>query len=156
MNDIMRGRLKDIRTVFIAALIAAALAVSSDYLYFSNLEWRYRTSRLDKKLIEKEKRAERLLTDIETQLKESNDPSLFFRNTTGSDALEEGITLLVYKENRIAYWSDNSIAFPLSYEAGFDNHKPVFFSNGWFIPVRREYLGLRYAGTDNGLQAVSY
>jgi len=140
MNDFMPGRLKDIRTVFIAALIAAALAVSSDYLYFSNLEWRYRTSRLDKKLIEKEHRAEHLLTDIETQLRESNDPSRFFHNSTGSDALEEGIALLVYKENKIAYWSDNSIAFPLSYEAGFDNHKPVFISNGWFIPVRREYL----------------
>lgn len=139
----MSGRLKDIRTVFIAALIAAALAVSSDYLYFSNVEWRYRTSRLDKKLTEKELKAERLLSDMEAQLNENNgDPSLFFHNSTGSGALEDGIALLVYKDNRIAYWSDNSIAFPLSYEAGFDNHKPVFFSNGWFIPVRREYQNL--------------
>lgn len=140
MNDIMSGRLKNLRTVFIAALIAAALAVSSDYIYFSNVEWRYRTSRLDKKLIEKEQKAEQILTDLETQLKESNDPSLFFHGSSGTDAFEEGIALLVYKGNKIAYWSDNSIAFPLSYEAGFDNHKPVFFSNGWFIPVRREYL----------------
>jgi two-component system nitrogen regulation sensor histidine kinase NtrY len=139
MNDIMPGRLKDIRIVFIAALVAAALAVSSDYLYFSNFEWRYRTARLDKKLIEKEQKAERLLMGMESQLKESSDPSLFFHNSTGSDALKDGIALLVYKENRIAYWSDNSIAFPLVYEAGLDNHKPVFFSNGWFIPVRREY-----------------
>ena len=102
MNDIMSGRLKNLRTVFIAALIAAALAVSSDYIYFSNLEWRYRTSRLDKKLIEKEHKAERILTDIETQLRESNDPSHFFHNSTGSEALEEGIALLVYKENKIA------------------------------------------------------
>jgi two-component system, NtrC family, nitrogen regulation sensor histidine kinase NtrY len=135
----MPGRLKDIRIVFIAALVAAAVAVSSDYLYFSNLEWRYRTSRLDKKLVEKERKAERILSDMETQLKESNDPSLFFHNSTGSDALADGIALLVYKENRIAYWSDNSISFPLFFEVGFDNHKPVFFSNGWFIPVWREY-----------------
>ncbi|MFZ0472703.1 MAG: hypothetical protein WAL94_08815, partial [Bacteroidales bacterium] len=108
----MPGRLKDIRIVFIAALVAAALAVSSDYLYFSNFEWRYRTARLDKKLIEKEQKAERLLMGMESQLKESSDPSLFFHNSTGSDALKDGIALLVYKENRIAYWSDNSIAFP--------------------------------------------
>ena len=139
MNDIMSGRLKDIRIVFIAALIATVLAVASDYLYFSNLEWRYRTSRIDRKLIDKEEKAKRLLADIETQLTDNNDPSSFFHNKTGSNALKEDFVILIYKGNRIAYWSDNSVAFPQAYEAGLDIHKPVFFSNGWFIPVRREF-----------------
>ncbi|MGB8358581.1 MAG: hypothetical protein WCD55_08185, partial [Bacteroidales bacterium] len=140
MNDIMPGRLKDIRIVFIAALIAVVLAVVSDYLYYSDLEWRYRTSRLDRKLIEKEKKAELILADIEKQLEISKDPSLFFHNNTGSNALQEDIVLLIYKDNRIAYWSDNGVAFPLTFEARIETHKPVFLSNGWFIPVHRKFL----------------
>ena len=140
MNEIMPGRLKDIRIVFIAALAAVVLAVASDYLYYSDLEWRYRTSRLDRKLIEKEKKAERILSGIEKQLEASKDPSLLFHNNTGSNALQEDIVLLIYKNNKIAYWSDNGVAFPLTFEARIETHKPVFLSNGWFIPVHRKFL----------------
>jgi two-component system, NtrC family, nitrogen regulation sensor histidine kinase NtrY len=138
MNNIMPGRLKDIRIVLIAALAAVVLAVVSDRLYYSDLEWRYRTSRLDRKLIEKEKKSEHILTDIQNQLEAGNDPSVFFHNKTGSNALQDGIVLLIYKDNKIAYWSDNGVAFPLTYEAQIETHKPVFFSNGWFIPVHKK------------------
>ena len=141
MNSNMQGRLKDIRIVFVALLVAAALAAAADGLYFSGLEWRIRTSRADAKLSSLEKEAEALLSRTEEVLTETGDPASLFRNTLGSDALRKGITLLVYKEGRAAYWSDNSIAFPVIYEEGFDEHKPVFYSNGWFVPVHREFPG---------------
>ena len=141
MNSKMQGRLKDIRIVFVALLVAAALAVAADGLYFSGLEWRIRTARANAKLSSLEKEAETLLSRTEEAITETGDPALLFRNTLGSEALKKGITLLVYRDGRAAYWSDNSIAFPVIYEQGFDEHKPVFYSNGWFVPVHREFPG---------------
>ena len=137
----MSERFRNIRTVIVALLVTAALAVIADKLYFSDLEWRFRASRVDARLTRLEGKAEYLLEDLEKQITESGDPSVLFRRGTGREALKEGITLLVYKEGRIAYWSDNSISFPVIYNDRFGDHKPVFFSNGWFVPVHREFTG---------------
>jgi len=139
MNDRMSGRMHDIRTVVVALLIAAALAVVADRVYFSDLEWKVRTSHLDRQLSDMERQAEELLKTIEDSVARSGDVSVMFHNSTGSEAGEAGIILLVYEKGRIAYWSDNSIAFPAVYEEHFSAHKPVFFSNKWFIPVHRSF-----------------
>jgi signal transduction histidine kinase len=141
MNSNMQERLKNIRIVFIALLVTAALAAAADGLYFSGLEWRIRTTRADAKLSSLEREAETLLARTEEAITETGDPASLFRNTLGSEALKNGITLLVYRDGRAAYWSDNSIAFPVIYEEGFDEHKPVFYSNGWFVPVHHEFPG---------------
>lgn len=122
-------------------VITAILAVVSDYVYFGDIEWKYRTARIDKKIIEKEITAARLLEGIEEVLAGGADPSVMFHKNTGRNALDNGIVLLIYKGDRIAYWSDNSIAFPLITEGRFNDHKPVFISNGWFIPVHRTMPG---------------
>ena len=137
--DQMPGRMHDIKTVFVALLIAAALAVVADRVYFSDLEWKVRTSHLDRRLSDMERQAEELLKSIEDSVAGNGDVSAMFHNSTGSNAGEEGIILLVYQKGRIAYWSDNSIAFPAVYEEHFSEHKPVFFSNKWFIPVHRTF-----------------
>ena len=138
MNSLMAEKLKNIRIVGVALLIAVALAAVADLLYFSDLEWRYRTSCVDARLTSLENDAEKLLRTAEKQISDAGDPSSLFHSTLGSNALKKGITLLVYREGRIVYWSDNSIAFPVIYEQHFDEHKPVFYSNGWFVPVHLE------------------
>ncbi len=139
MSRLMPGKLKDIRIVAVALVAALAIAALADILYFSDLEWRIRTSRTDARLSSLETDAERLLELTEEEITESGDVSSLFQGSLGSNGLKEGITLLVYREGTIAYWSDNSIAFPVIYEQHFDEHKPVFYSNGWFIPVHREF-----------------
>lgn len=139
MNDHMPGRMHDTKTVFIALLIAVALAVVADRVYFSDLEWKVRTSHLDGRLAEMERQAEELLEKTEETVTGSGDASVMFHNSTGSEAGEAGIILLIYEKGRIVYWSDNSIAFPVVYEEHFSEHKPVFFSNKWFIPVHRTF-----------------
>lgn len=134
----MKGRLKDIRTVIVALLVTAALAVGADQLYFSDLEWKLRTASLDAKLSKLEKKSALILEEIEREIEKEGDASALFRSNTGRDALDDGITILVYKEEKIAYWSNNSIVFPARYEEQFDSHKPVFLSNKWFIPVRKD------------------
>lgn len=141
MNNFMSGKLKDIRIVFVALLVALALAAAADLIYHSGLEWRLRTAYVDARLSTLEKEADALLARTEEVVNETGDPATLFRNPLGSEALKKGIVLLVYKDGKSAYWSDNSIAFPVIYEQGFDEHKPVFYSNGWFVPVHREFPG---------------
>lgn len=141
MSRGMRGRLKNIRAVSIIFLIAAALAVTADLLYFSDLEWRVRTSLTDKRLSSLEACAEELLQKAGEEIIAGGDSHSLFRSAISRSALKKGITLLVYHEGRIAFWSDNSIAFPVIYEEHFDEHKPVFYSNGWFIPVHHTITG---------------
>jgi signal transduction histidine kinase len=137
----MSHKLNNIRIVAVALLVVAALATGADLLYFSDLEWRFRTDLVDSRLSSLENEAERLLELTEKEIEGSGDVSELFRGTLGRNALNKGITLLVYRDGRIVYWSDNSIAFPVIYEQHFDEHKPVFYSNGWFIPMHREFPG---------------
>jgi signal transduction histidine kinase len=136
----MQAIMRDIKIVFIVACSAAILAIVSDYAYLGDTEWRYRTRHIDRQLVQKEVTAATLLEDIEKDLVRSEDPVTLFRNNTGRPALDDGILVLVYKNDRIIYWSDNSIRFPAEYESRFETHNPVFISNGWFIPVHRKYL----------------
>src|SRR5690606_22257094 len=61
MSRLMPGKLKDIRIVAVALVAALAIAALADILYFSDLEWRIRTSRTDARLSSLETDAERLL-----------------------------------------------------------------------------------------------
>jgi hypothetical protein len=139
MNDVMTLILKDIRKAFIFLIIGAALAFGADRLYFSDIEWKMRTKCLDKKLAEMEGEAADMLKDIEAQIADSGDPRMLFHNNTSREADARGIILLVYSKGTIVFWSDNSVAFPTEYEEHFDEHKPVFYSNEWFIPVHSEF-----------------
>ncbi len=141
MNSLMSQKLNNIRFVAAALLVVVALAAGADLLYFSDLEWRVRTARVDSRLSSLEREAEELLEMAEKEIAKSGDVSELFHGSLGSNALKKGITLLVYHEGRVAYWSDNSIAFPVIYEQHFDEHKTVFYSNGWFIPMHREFPG---------------
>ncbi len=138
-NSCMAPSFRNIRTVTAALLALFALAILADLLYQGNLEWRLRTRRADARLSSLESEADRLLRQAEEEISAAGDPAVLFHSTLGSNALRKGITLLVYQEGRIAYWSDNSIAFPVIYRERFQEHKPVFYSNGWFIPIHREF-----------------
>jgi hypothetical protein len=62
----MNERLKDIRTVIVALLVTAVLAVAADQLYFSDLEWKFRTAHLDSRLSGLEEQAALLLQDVDS------------------------------------------------------------------------------------------
>src|SRR5690606_6855807 len=90
MNSLMAEKLKNIRIVGVALLIAVALAAVADFLYFSDLEWRYRTSCVDARLTSLENDAEKLLRTAEKQISDAGDPSSLFHSTLGSNALKKG------------------------------------------------------------------
>ncbi|HSO77933.1 MAG TPA: hypothetical protein VLQ76_05150, partial [Bacteroidales bacterium] len=134
------GSNRHIKLTVIALIVATVLGLIADGLYFSDLEWKYRTSRLNNELIRREKKAAFLLEEMESDLAPGS--GSYFQNHGKfiADASENDIILLIYTDSVISYWSDNSVTFPEKYLGNYQTHDPVFISNGWFIPIRRNYL----------------
>ncbi len=141
MNDMASRKRKNIIIVFVAVIATAILAIVTDNLYFSNLEWRFRTSRLDKVLRTRETESADLLHNIVAEIAGGHDIQYLLKNETFNTEKISDIILLVYYNGRLAYWSDNSVSFPELYEDTFETHDPIFLSNGWFIPVHSRFQG---------------
>ncbi|HUW91812.1 MAG TPA: HAMP domain-containing protein, partial [Bacteroidales bacterium] len=131
---------RHIRLIIILLIVAAVLAMVADHLYFSDLEWKYRTSRLNNELINREKKADAMLKEMEAGLASGESSYFLNHDKVGISSSENDIILLIYTDTVISYWSDNSVTFPERYYSNFQTHNPVFISNGWFIPIHRKYL----------------
>ena len=134
------GNTRHIKLTVIVLIVATVMGLIADRLYFSDLEWKYRTSRLNNELIRRENNAAFLLKEMEAGL--SPGSGSYFQNHGKfiADASENDIILLIYTDSVISYWSDNSVIFPEKYLGNYQTHDPVFISNGWFIPIHRNYL----------------
>ena len=130
---------RHIRLIIILLIVAAVLAMIADRLYFSNLEWKYRTSRLNNELIKREKEADVMLKEMESGLASGENSYFRDHNKVRISSSENDIILLIYTDTVISYWSDNSVTFPEKYFSNYQTHDPVFISNGWFIPIHRKY-----------------
>jgi signal transduction histidine kinase len=138
--NIKMGNLKQIRLFIILLTAAVALAVTAEHLYFSDLEWKYRTSRLNSELIDREIKSEAMLLEMEAGLEAGENLQFLNHRNVGINSSGNDIILLIYTDNLISYWSDNGVSFPETYDSNFETHDPVFISNGWFIPIHRKYL----------------
>ena len=131
---------RHIRRIIILLSVMVVMAMVADHLYFSDLEWKYRTSRLNNELINREKKADAMLKEMEAGLASGESSYFLNHDKVGISSSENDIILLIYTDTVISYWSDNSVTFPERYYSNFQTHNPVFISNGWFIPIHRKYL----------------
>lgn len=135
----MKGKYRDISIILVTAFIAVILALVSDTLYFSNIEWRFRTSRLNKLLITKETECAALIHKVEREFAAGKDVRYLMRTNSLGSGQNNNVIFLIYENSKLRYWSDNSVGFPEKYESTYEAHTPVFVSNGWFIPVYSKY-----------------
>ncbi len=134
--------LKKVKQFGILAIILAVLAVTSDRLYFSDLEWKYRVSRFKHELELREEKSNVLMNEIEARLANSGlrGTSVLLREGISRSATKDNILLLVYSKGKIAYWSDNNVSFPPVFSDSITTKKIIFISNEWFIPICRKSL----------------
>ncbi len=132
--------IKTIKTAGILVFIFAILATAADRIYFSNIEWKFRTSRLQKSIEAKEARAVQLINETEARLASGRGTSALTKENVTNAANKDDILLLVYYKNRISFWSDNNVSFQPLYNDSLAVKKMVFISNEWFIPVCRKSL----------------
>jgi two-component system nitrogen regulation sensor histidine kinase NtrY len=113
--------------VFIMAAVIAGLVYSGD------LEYRLRTKKFNRILLEKEKLTEDCLNKLKTRFESRQDTGSLFNTDLFRIAGVEGITFLDYFDNKLAYWSDNSFDIPVVYDDSLFAKELLFIHNGWFI-----------------------
>lgn len=134
---------------FTLAILCMVMAVVLENKFFSNRPGKQSIERFQKKLNDKESYLESRLDEI-SQI--SSDPGFCDNFLNGmspyNNLMEtEGIGFLIYRNDKLFYWSDRTIAFrdqlPLSVEPG----APVVrFPNGYYLVKRVEKDSLTIFG----------
>jgi two-component system, NtrC family, nitrogen regulation sensor histidine kinase NtrY len=131
---------KKIRNIGLVALALALASLSTDRLYFSNLEWKYRTMKVSHELDLRKYRAGNLIKETEGYLMAGGSPSSLAQDGLNRIFSKDEILLLVYSKGKIAFWSNNNVSFPPVYSDSISTKKEVFISNEWFIPICHKVL----------------
>jgi two-component system, NtrC family, nitrogen regulation sensor histidine kinase NtrY len=124
-------RFRLVLLILVGLLIIAALA--AEKLYFSDFEYRFRTNRFNKRIIEKEKILEECLENMKPILAWEDHHGSLSENTTYTYAMKNRITILEYIDDKLICWSDNDFDVPRTFNDSLDSKRIVFLQNGWFI-----------------------
>ncbi|MCD4793969.1 MAG: HAMP domain-containing histidine kinase [Bacteroidales bacterium] len=128
-------------------LIIAILLFALSYFIYK-IEKRKATDYVDTELIEKRiqeleselkiiiSETEKSITEHKEELKESSNSILF-------DIIDikagNNFSILVYQNDSLKYWSNNSVPIPYKYsEASFSNKRLVKLENGWYDIIKEE------------------
>lgn len=118
----------------IAAAMLLVLAVVSNILYFSDFEYRYRTTRFNRILREKEAILAECLEGMRPILSGEDHHGSVPENELFTIAEKNKITILEFFDGRLVYWSDNNFDVPPVPDDSLYSKPIVFLQNGWFLP----------------------
>jgi len=135
--------MNEFRKIRIAGFIALALAlasVSADKLYFSDIEWKFRTRKFNRELDLRQNRARSLILEAEKYIISGTEPSSLAQTELSRILSRDEIMLLVYSKGRIEFWSNNCVSFPPVFSDSISTKKQIFISNEWFVPICHKFL----------------
>ncbi len=152
--------MNDKRHIIILAVftvIFLLLALITESVYLSDFEYRFRTRRLNKILVEKEKIMENCLNGMKPVLARGEPHGSMVENNIFSIAEQNEITILEYIDNKLFYWSDNGFDVPLSMDDSLFAEPFIFQQNGWFLTGtiqsgNEKVVGLLRVRTDYGFE----
>ncbi|HEX2976317.1 MAG TPA: ATP-binding protein [Bacteroidales bacterium] len=141
----------------IIAVMLLVLAVVSNILYFSNFEYRFRTTRFNRILREKEVILAECLESMRPILSGEDHHGSVPENQLFTTAEKNKITILEFFDHRLAFWSDNNFDVPQILDDSLYYRPIIFLQNGWFLPrVTKEgnetIVGLLRIRTDFSLR----
>ncbi len=128
----MGGKRFRLILIILAGLLVIA-ALAAEKLYFSDFEYRFRTNRFNKLIIEKEKILEECLENMRPILAWEDHHGSISENSTYAYAMKNRITILEYIDDKLICWSDNDFDVPRTYNDSLASKRIVFLQNGWFI-----------------------
>jgi two-component system, NtrC family, nitrogen regulation sensor histidine kinase NtrY len=129
----MKGNRSLILLSLLTAILIAA-AFISESIYFSDFEYRFRTRKFNRILLEKERIMEQCLSNMKPILASEDHHGSITENSLFSLADKNKITILEYIDNKLIYWSDNEFDIPQFINDSIFSRNLVFFQNGWFLP----------------------
>jgi len=109
-------------------------AIISETIYFGNFEYRFRTRRFNRILVEKERIMEQCLNEMKPILAMEDHHGSMTENDIFTLAEQNKITILEYLDNKLNYWSDNDFEVPPFINDTIFDRNLIFFQNGWFLP----------------------
>jgi signal transduction histidine kinase len=124
------------RFMLLAGLLAlfVILALLSGKFYFGNYEYRFKTRRFNKILHEKETIMQNCLDGMKPILATEDHHGSVPENSLFKVAEKNGITILEFLDNKLAYWSDNEFEVPSLFVDSLYTKPLVYLQNGWFVP----------------------
>ncbi|MFN8210147.1 MAG: HAMP domain-containing sensor histidine kinase [Bacteroidales bacterium] len=131
-----RNLLRDNRFKIIFLLVTVVLLILarlSESVYYSNLEYRIRTRKVNSILAEKEKIADDCLNRLRTVLGKEEGTDTLSKSDVFTTLEREGISLLWYFDKKLVHWTDNSFEVPLTCEDTSFSKPLAFIHNGWFL-----------------------
>lgn len=152
--------MKENKKIFILPAILIFLIIAgflAESVYYGNYEYRLRTRRFNRILKAKEKVMDQCIEGI----KNASDSGESLKNifTGGISRLTEKnhVTLLVYENGRLTFWSDNSFDVPEEWDEKIFEQNPGYIQNGWFLIRKvnkgtRQIVGLIRLMTDYGIE----
>jgi two-component system, NtrC family, nitrogen regulation sensor histidine kinase NtrY len=129
----MKGNRHILILGFLTVIMIAASFISES-IYFSDVEYRFRTKKFNRILGEKERIMEECLNDMKPILAREDHHGSMTENNLFFVAEQNKITILEYIDNKLVYWSDNDFDVPQFINDSIFSRNLVFFQNGWFLP----------------------
>jgi two-component system, NtrC family, nitrogen regulation sensor histidine kinase NtrY len=117
----------------IMTVVLILLSILAESLYFSDFEYRRRTTLFNKTLAEKEQILENCINSMKSIMARGVDHESTLDKDLFSTVEENNITILYYIDNKLADWSDNDFDVPLALDDSQFNVPLIFLQNGWFL-----------------------
>ncbi len=133
-----------------------SIALLLSFLYISPNNSGFLTRSFRKKLTQKENNLEVIFSDIQATLKNHDAKFLFDKKQYLNLYREKGILVLIYKNGRLVFWSDNSVSVSDEYNSNNFQDGLIRLSNGWFVKKEVENFPYRIVGLINIRNAYPY
>ena len=124
----------------VAAAILIVLANVSEWLYFSDYEYRVRTRKFNRILHEKETEMMNLMNGMKPLLAKEDHHGSVPETDIFSVAERNKITILEFLDNTLIDWSDNEFDVPEIFIDSIYSKPIIFMQNGWFLPDRKSVV----------------
>jgi len=145
MKNIIRGKY-NLLIPLVLAVLFIAIAQSFSFLYLSPDNSQFLTKKFQKTLNGKEKSLENIFYEIKSKLDTSDAKSLFGQNEILDYYKKYGILILVFENDILKFWNDNSVAIADNYYANNFSEGLMHLSNGWFLKKEKDTGSYKIVG----------
>lgn len=145
MKYIFRGK-HNLLIPLLLVVFFLTIALFFSYLYISPGNSNFLTHNFQKTFTKKEKKLLDVFSDIKTRLDTSDAKNLFEEKKYLGLYKEQGILILVFKNDRLKFWNDNSVSVSDNYEQKNFKDGLMHLSNGWFVKREVDFPPYRIIG----------
>ncbi|MDP4221731.1 MAG: HAMP domain-containing sensor histidine kinase [Bacteroidota bacterium] len=117
----------------ILAVAAIIVSIAAEWLYLGDFEYRYRTGRFNRIIKERQAVMKECLNGMLPILAKGEPHGSASENALFTLAAGNGITILEYFDNRLAFWSDTEFDVPRRLTDTTFSQPLIFMQNGWFL-----------------------